>query len=195
MGFLKKIFKKKPGGTMFGNLLRGATKLVAASGLLPGSQLVANLLPDAPPALVDLGQTIVAEAATGPVLNPFEVKTFASMAKAQLLQAGATPLQADNVGAAVFTAASLPAPEAAIALRSAAFDVPANSFGRTEIKAILNGAANGARDGATSAYLNDTQMGKDQKTGAINAEGAKIMPWIIAALFALCAVLFVKKGN
>lgn len=37
MGFFKNIFKKKPGGTFFGNLLRGATNLVPGVGPLYNS--------------------------------------------------------------------------------------------------------------------------------------------------------------
>lgn len=179
---------------MFGNLLRAGSQ-IASSFSLPGAQLVSKLLPDAPPYLQQVALNAVAEATTGPVLKIAEAKTFASMVKEQVSNAGGTPTESANIGAVAFAAASLPPVQAAVALESASSQIPVvNNFGKTEIKTILNGAVNGARDGATSAYLNETQMGKEQKKGAINAEGAKIMPWVIGGSFALIAWLLSRKN-
>jgi hypothetical protein len=196
MGFLKKIFKKKPGGTFFGNALRGVSK-IASSFNLPGAGLVSNLLPDAPPLVVETAQQAVAEAATGPKLTFSEGKTFAQQVKEQRLQQGATALEASHVGAAAFTASTLPPAQAVQALETAQTQVqqqPVNSFGKTELKTILNGAAEGARSGATSAYLNDTELGKAQKRDAINTEGAKIMPWVLGTMAGVIGLLLFR-GN
>jgi len=195
---LKNLFKKKPGGTFFGNALRGVTKLAAASGLVPGAGLVSSLLPEAPPFQIKAAQDVIQMAIATPALEIAEVKEIASQAKETMLQAGVSEKEAAAVGAAAFTAASLPPVQAVQALDVATVKLstaPVNSFGASEIKTIFNGALDGAQSGATDAYLNKTDVGKEQKKGAINAEGAKIMPWVIGTLVGVIAVLFVKKSN
>jgi hypothetical protein len=197
MGFLKNIFKKKPGGTLFGNALRGVTKL--ASGLnFPGANIVSSLLPEAPPRVQQVAEDAISAAVAAPALPALDLKALATQIQQNMLVVGATKPEAASVGAAVYTAASLPPTEAAQALNVAAFEIaqaPVNSFGAGDVKKILNGAAAGARDGATSAYLNETELGKEQKKGAINAEGAKIMPWVIGGSFAFIAVLLSRSRN
>lgn len=197
---LGKLFKKKPGGTMFGNALRGITKLAADSGLVPGAGLVNSLLPSAPPLVLEVAQEAVAQAVQAPTMDFSSlsaVKNFAAGVKSDLLAAGATTEQATNIGAVAFTAASLPPAEAVATLdvvKSNVDNVPINSFGAGDIKKMLNGAVAGARDGATSAYLNETETGKAQKKGAINAEGAKVMPWLLGIMAGVIGLLLIKKN-
>jgi hypothetical protein len=196
MSFFKKIFKKKPGGTLFGNLLRGATKI--AGNFIPGANIVSSLLPEAPPLVQEAAQEAITQAALGPALSPLDLKALASQIQQNMLVAGATKPEASSVGAAAWAAASVPPAQAGQVLNAAALQIneaPVNSFGKAELKTIFNGAVNGARDGATSAYLNETEMGKDQKKAAINTEGAKIMPWVIGGCFALIAWLASRGRN
>lgn len=185
---------------MFGNALRGITKLAADSGLVPGAGLVNSLLPAAPPLVLEVAQEAVAQAVQAPTLDFSSlgaVKTFAAGVKSDLLNAGATPEQATNIGAVAFTAASLPPAEAVAALdqvKSKVDVVPLNSFGMGDIKKMLNGAADGAMNGATDAYLNETDLGKAQKKGAINSEGAKIMPWLLGICAGIIGYLLFKKN-
>jgi len=203
MGFkLKKLFKKKPGGTLFGNALRGVAKLASKSGLVPGAGLVSKLLPAAPPFQKELAQDLISQAVKLPALLPEQIKEVASQAKLTFLDAGGSKEEASAIGAATFAAASLPPAQAVAALENAADKVSSvapqgvgmNNFTAADVKTVINGAIAGARDGATGAYLNETETGKAQKRGAINAEGAKIMPWLLGILAGIIVILLVKKN-
>lgn len=74
MSFLKNLFKKKPGGTVFGNLLRAASNK-ATGGILGNG---ANMIPIGAPVADPLGSGQVTQASavgTAPVANPVDPST------------------------------------------------------------------------------------------------------------------------
>lgn len=203
MGFLKNVFKKKPGGTFVGNLFRGAVGV--ASSLLPASaaNAVSSLIPAAPPLVTQAAEQAIVDAAVMPVATLPEAKNYASMVKVNLLNLGASADEASKIGAAAFTASQLAPAQAQTVLDTATAEVNVKAaalpegtaaFGSKEIKTIFNGAMDGAMDGATDAYLNKTDLGQAQKKGAINSEGAKIMPWVIGVLVGVIGLLMFRKN-
>jgi len=195
---LGKLFKSKPGGTLFGKVLRGVTKLAAGAGV-PGAGFVSSLLPEAPPLVLQAAQDAVATAINTPALPLVEVKDVALTAKLAVLAAGGTADQASKIGATAFTAASLAPVDAQKALDVAQTEIrqagPVNTFGKEDIKTILNGALDGAKSGATDAYLNDTKLGREQKKDAINSAGAKYMPWVTVGATLFAAFMAIRSSR
>jgi hypothetical protein len=189
---LGKLFAKKPGGTLFGNLLKAGANVAGFLGV-PGAALVSSMLPTAPAPVIQLGQQLVSQAAFSPVSSGSELRFIAADAKEQILSAGGSAEDASKVGAAVYAASSLPASQAAIVLNSAAASSAGlSSFTAKDAKDILNKAVEGARNGALDGLL-ETKEGKEMKKAAVNAQGEKYMPWILGSIAGVFAILFFKK--
>jgi hypothetical protein len=189
---LRSIFKSKPGGTFFGNALRGVAG-IATSLNVPGAGFVASLLPAAPAPVMEKAFSLVSQAIQAPASSASESKLLASAAKEEAYQAGASSEDATRIGAAVYAAASLPAPQAVAVLDSAA-PALASSFTTKDAKNILNKAVEGLINGTADGVL-DTKEGKAITKAAVNAKGQEIMPWVLGGLAGVFGILlyFQKK--
>jgi hypothetical protein len=189
---LRNLFKSKPGGTFFGNALRGVAGI--ASGLnVPGAGFVSSLLPAAPAPVMEKAFQLVSQAMQAPASSASESKLLATAAKEEAFQAGASSDDASRIGAAVYTASSLPAAQAVAVLDSAA-PALANSFTAKDAKNVLNKALEGLLNGTADGVM-DTKEGKAMTKAAVNAKGEEIMPWVLGGLAGVFGILlyFQKK--
>lgn len=138
MSFLKKLFKKKEGGTTFGNLLRAGAKMgktaagAYVNGFVPGAGNIVHKLP--------IGEGLM------------------------MKKGGqAAPL-------------ALPSPA------SHSLVAPATQSTKDVLKQILNGAAEGAKDGALDVYLNKTESGKQVVQDATENQINKYLPYVAGGL-------------
>lgn len=207
MGFsLKGLFKKKPGGTGVGNAIRGIVKGASTVASIAGTflpipgivtkaaGLVSNLMPDAPESVQSLATDGIAQAAAQPAASFDLAKSVASVLKMDLLSAGATEQQASAAGAAAYSATTAPPTVAVRFLDNMAETVPAGGasfLSKEDVKVIANGALEGAKNGAVDKYLDETQSGRETKAAAVDAQGQKAMPFILAAL--LLFIFFNRK--
>ncbi len=122
-----------------------------------------------------------------------------SAVKNMALGMGIEPNLASAVGALGFAAASLPPAEAQQALVIADNSMAMNevqSFTKDDIKTVLNGAVQGAKDGAMGAFLDGTATGKETVKTATNAKMTDMMPKIllvVVGLFILSATGVLSK--
>jgi hypothetical protein len=174
--------------------------LSVAAGFIPGvgplaSSLVNKLLPDAPAPAQQVAMEAITQAAAAPPVTPAAAIDQAAQLKQTLVGMGVPAAAASSVGA-VAKVASEAAPEhAAATLQLTNSNLPTaplqNGFTKEDVKVIVNGALDGARNGAADAYLDKTADGKATKSAAIESQGQKILPYVFLAVLGL--VFFTKR--
>lgn len=190
MSFLKNLFKKKEGGTFVGNLIRGTVKTAGAvlGAVAPvagfAANLVSKVIPDAPQSVQQVVDSKLTWLAGQPATDADGAREVAADLKSQLLNLGATTLQASAAGASAFAVASVPPAQAPAVLATAAASMPsggASFMSGEEVKSVFNAAVKGAKDGAVNGYLDETESGKQTMKEAVDAKGTAMMPYILLA--------------
>ena len=192
---LKSLFKRKEGGTIAGNILRGVAKIAkpiaggALNALAPGSGTLLNFVPigegimklKEPEVQEKVAETI-AKAAVMPPQSPEESKALAKNLKNDLISMGVDTLNADKLGSYAYDAA-------------AASPVTTNqSLVKDDVRRIFNGAVTGAKTGAIDAYLNKTKHGQEVVKEAATSQFNKYLPFILGGVIVvLIFKLFTKK--
>jgi hypothetical protein len=161
------------------------------------SELVNKLLPDAPQAVQQQAAEQLTNIAAQPPTSINYSTDIASKFKHMLNSSGVEAAQASALGAVAHGLSQLSPLESAAALHNVSGSLPnapiANGFTKDDIKKVVDGAVKGAKDGAVDAYLDETAAGKQTKKDAIDAQGAKAMPFILGAGLLLVFLINKKK--
>ncbi len=168
----KKLFKKKEGGTFFGNLIRKGSQVAAGS---------LSLVPGVGSMLAPLASSI----ANG--LNPIPGSAGGAAAAADVATAAGMPAQdpeaaqlmADRTFSNVQAAGGSveDAKTAARAVRQ--FAVQPASLTRQEVKDVLNGTVDGALNGAATSWANKTASGNQTREELTEDAIKKYAPFVL----------------
>lgn len=177
---LKSLFKKKPGGTTVGNLLRGVSSIAATAGV-PFASNLSKLLGEAPPLVQQTAQSLVGQVSWLPQQTPIVAQQLASQAALEVEKKGGTAEEAEAVRREVNIQAQLPAVETPV--------LTSNSLTAQDLKNIGGKVLEGAKSGAVEGFM-DTDEGKAAKAEAVDQQMTSMLPKILIGL--VCYIAYTK---
>lgn len=187
------LFKKKAGGTFLGNMFRKVTHSLADTVGLGSVVDALNPIPTADAGVQDLAKLHIEQAAAAEKMPPSQAFVFAKEAAQNLLSAGATPEEAAQVQHVVATTAQQPAVSIVPAASPGQIVTDPKNLNGGDVIKIIKGGLEGAKNGAVDTYLDETEDGKKTKKAAVEEQGSKIMPYLLAGALAFIFWTQAKK--